>query len=336
LNGGPAKKHSGRLTMPPFNPQNLLRAICLAERLLIKNYFRSYLTTKFRYGKRMLGHRLRGQPRVCPYCGPGSPISRLQRKKLIVDILQCDSCRLIFRWPTDTLEELDQHYDSQYAQEAPQVRLPEPRELPALFDADFAPLFGDLRYKIGVLRAVKPSGRVLDYGCSWGYATSLLRKTGYDAIGFEISKPRAAYAREHLGVPVVDSLAELESLPGGSFDVIYSNHVLEHVPAIGKTLALFARLLRGDGVAFHILPNFTGKAARAGLWLAWIGEDHPIAPTVEFFERTLPAVGLGRFRFASSPFDTNSVAAIQGKAAKLSQLDGDELLILAQKADRST
>ncbi len=116
---GRVKDHSGGLTMRPHNPQNLLRAICLAERLLIKNYFRSYLTTKFRYGKRMLGHRLRGQPRVCPYCGPGSPISRLRRKKLIVDILQCDNCRLIFRWPADTLEELDRHYDSQYAEEAP-------------------------------------------------------------------------------------------------------------------------------------------------------------------------------------------------------------------------
>ncbi len=173
---------------------------------------------------------------------------------------------------------------------------------------------------------------MLDYGCSWGYATSLLRKNGYDATGFEISKPRAAYAREHLGVPVVNSVAELESLPRESFDVIYSNHVLEHVPSIGKTLALFARLLRDDGVAFHILPNFTGKAARSGLWLAWIGEDHPIAPTVEFFERALPAAGLGRFRFVSSPFDAEAVAAIQGKAAKLSQLDGDEVLILAQKS----
>lgn len=318
--------------MPPHNPQNLLGAVCLAERLLIKNYFRSYLTTKFRYGKRMLGHRLRGQSRVCPYRGPGSPISRLQRKKLIVDILQCDNCRLIFRWPADTLEELDQQYDSQYAQEAPQVRLPEPRELPALLDADFAPLFGDLRHKISVLRAIKPSGRVLDYGCSWGYATSLLRKNDYETTGFEISKRRAAYARKHLGVPVLDSLTELESLPEGSFDIIYSNHVLEHVPSIGKTLRLFARLLCSDGVAFHILPNFTGKTARSGLWLAWIGEDHPIAPTVEFFEKALPAAGLGRFRLGSSPFDADTIAAIQGKPGRHSQLEGDELLIVAEKS----
>jgi 2-polyprenyl-3-methyl-5-hydroxy-6-metoxy-1,4-benzoquinol methylase len=301
------------------------------ERPLIKNYFRSYLKTKFHYGKRMLEHRLRGQPRVCPYCGPTAPVHRLRRKKFIVDILQCNNCRLIFRWPMDTPEELDRHYDSQFAEEAPQVRLPEPRELPALLAADFAPLFGDLRHKIDVLRAVKPTGRALDYGCSWGYATSVLRKNGYEASGFEISKPRASYAREHLGVPVFDTLAALESVPAGSFDIIYSNHVLEHVPTIGKTLALFARLLRDDGMAFHILPNFTGKTARSGLWLAWIGEDHPIAPTVEFFEKALPAAGLGRFQFASSPFDSETIAGIRGRASFPAQLDGDELLIVVQK-----
>jgi 2-polyprenyl-3-methyl-5-hydroxy-6-metoxy-1,4-benzoquinol methylase len=271
--------------------------------------------------------RLSRQPRVCPYCGPSSPVSRLQRKKLIVDILQCGDCGLIFRWPTDTVEELAQHYDNEYAEEAPQVRLPDPQELPALLDADFTPLFRDVIHKIRVLRRVRSSGRVLDYGCSWGYATSLLRKNGYDAVGFELSRPRAAYARKYLVVPVVDSLDGLESLPSGSFDIIYSNHVLEHVPAIGATLNLFCRLLKDDGTAFHILPNFTGKTARAGAWLEWIGEDHPIAPTAEFFGRALPAAGLNRLRFTSSPFSEERGVPADRDA----QLDGDELLFVAQK-----
>lgn len=300
---------------------------------MIKNYYRSYVGSKFRYVRRMLRHRLRGQPRVCPHCGPSSAVSRLRRKKLVVDILQCSKCRLIFRWPLDTLEELDVHYESQFAEEAPQVRLPDSRELEALLKADFAPIVGDVSHKISVLRAVKPSGRVLDYGCSWAYATYLLRKNGYDAVGFEVSRSRAAYGRKHLAVPVMDSLAELEALPNGSFDIVYSNHVLEHLPSIGTTLALCARLLRDDGVAFHILPNFTGAAARSGLWLKWIGEDHPIAPTVEFFERALPAAGLQRFQFASSPFDEEVVAAVAGRSGRRPQLDGDELLIVAQKPD---
>jgi SAM-dependent methyltransferase len=297
----------------------------------MRGYHRHYLISKLRYSKRMLRHRLLGQPRVCPYCGPGSPVKRLRRKKLIVDILQCGKCRLIFRWPMDTPEEINVHYDRQYAEAAPQVRLPAPEDLPELLRKDFTPLFADVIHKIRVLRAFKPSGRVLDYGCSWGYATSLFRKYGYDAVGFEISKRRAAYAREHLGAPVIDSLPELESLPAGSFDVIYSNHVLEHLPAIGSTLALFARLLRDDGIAFHILPNFSGGLARSGLWVSWIGEDHPIGPTVEFFERAFPDAGFRRLQFASSPFDERMRSSIGEPRDRQSQLDGEELLVLASK-----
>lgn len=300
---------------------------------MIKNYYRSYVGSKFRYVRRMLRHRLRGQPRVCPNCGPSAQVSRLQRKKIVVDILKCSECRLIFRWPLDTPEELDVHYESEFAEAAPQVRLPDSRELEALLKIDFASMFSDLSPKIGLLRSVRPRGRVLDLGCSWGYATYLLRKNGYDAVGFEISRSRAAYARKHLAIPVIDSPAELESLPSGSFDIIYSNHVLEHLPSIGKSLTLCARLLRDDGVAFHFLPNFTGAAARSGLWLEWIGEDHPIAPTAEFFELALPAAGFRRFQFASSPFDEEVVAAITGQSGRWPQLDGYELLIVAHKSD---
>jgi 2-polyprenyl-3-methyl-5-hydroxy-6-metoxy-1,4-benzoquinol methylase len=299
---------------------------------MIENYYRSYVRSKLRYVKRMLRHRLRGQPRVCPHCGTSSTVSRIRRKKLVVDILQCSKCHLIFRWPADTPDELGIHYESQFAEDAPQVRQPDPHELQGLLNNNFASLFGDLSHKLSLLRAVKPSGRVLDYGCSWAYATYLLQKNGYDAVGFEVSRSRAEYARKHLAVPVIDSLSELESLPSGSFDIIYSNHVLEHLPSIRKTLALFTRLLKDDGIAFHILPNFTGATARSGKWLSWIGEDHPIAPTIEFFQLALPVAGLRRFKFASSPFDEKAFEAIASASGRSSQLDGDELLVVAHKS----
>jgi hypothetical protein len=96
-------------------------------------------------------------------------------------------------------------------------------------------------------------------------------------------------------------------------------------------LALFTRLLKEEGVAFHILPNFTGATARSGKWLSWIGEDHPIAPTIDFFQLALPAAGLQRFKFASSPFDENAFEAIASPSGGSSQLDGDELLVVAYK-----
>ena len=276
----------------------------------------------------MLRHRLRGQARICPYCGPGSEIKRLRRKKLLVDILQCQGCKLIFRWPADTPEELDRHYESEYAEAAPQVRLPSAEELKRLLEEEFRPLFADVSHKVRVLKSLRDGGKALDFGCSWGYATSLLRKYGFDTIGFEVSKKRASYARERLGLNIIDSVQALDALPSGSFDVIYSNHVLEHLPSIRNSLKLFARLLKSDGLGFHVLPNFTGKTARSGAWLAWIGEDHPIAPTHEFFQVALQDAGFPRFRFTSSPFSEQMGAEL--RAGQTGDLEGDELLVLTR------
>jgi 2-polyprenyl-3-methyl-5-hydroxy-6-metoxy-1,4-benzoquinol methylase len=256
----------------------------------------------------------------------------MRRKKLIMDILECTKCHLIFRWPLDTAEELDTHYETQFAEESPQVRLPKPSELPTLMKSDFATMFGpDLGHKISILKAIRPEGRVLDYGCSWGYTTHLMRKNGYEAVGFEVSKSRAEYARTNLGLTVIDSLAALDSVPDGSFDVVFSNNVLEHLPSIGAALVSSARLLADDGIALHVLPNFSGRARRSGEWLQWIGEDHPVAPTMEFFETALTAAGFRQFKFTTSPFDEEALATVMDRSGPSSQLDGDELLVVAQK-----
>jgi 2-polyprenyl-3-methyl-5-hydroxy-6-metoxy-1,4-benzoquinol methylase len=317
---------------PGSDCRTSLKPAELREPFLIRNYYRSYVRSKFRFARRMLLHRMRRQPRVCPYCGPSSPVSRMERKKLIMDILQCGKCRLIFRWPLDTAEDLDIHYETQFAEESPQVRLPEPSDLPTLIKSDFATIFGpDLGHKMSILKAVRRHGRVLDYGCSWGYSSYLMRKNGYEVVGLEVAKSRAEYARKYLGITVIDTLAALDSVPAGSFDIVYTNNVLEHLPSIGDALASCARLLADDGIAMHVLPNFSGRARRSGQWLHWIGEDHPVAPTIEFFQTALPAAGLRRFKFATTPLDEDAIAAIMDPSRQSSQLDGDELLIVAQK-----
>ncbi|MDM8548990.1 class I SAM-dependent methyltransferase [Desulfobacterales bacterium HSG2] len=86
----------------------------------------------------------------------------------------------------------------------------------------------DFSVKIATLKELMPSGTVLDFGCSWGYATLQLREAGYDAIGFEISKQRAEFGRIHLGVTIIDEYSNLNKFPLSSFDIIFSSHVLEH------------------------------------------------------------------------------------------------------------
>lgn len=289
------------------------------------------LRAKMRYVRRMVRYRWQGQPRVCPYCGPSSIVTLVRRKKLIVEILQCQICHLWFRWPADTPREHDSYYQDEFAGDAPQILLPEPDELLSLERANFSGSALDINNKVGVLKTLRPGVRVLDFGCSWGYGTYQLQRQGFDTVGFEISRPRATYGRTNLGLNIVDNFDDLAKLPEGRFDIVFSNHVVEHLLDIAVTFSILTRLLDKNGFVFHVLPNFTGKRARSGCWLKWIGEDHPIAPAIPFFEFAVPRAGLSQPVFASDPFDDRMAQALNRQPRASLSTEGDELLVYAHK-----
>jgi SAM-dependent methyltransferase len=286
---------------------------------------------KIRYIRRILHHRWHGQPRKCPYCGPSSIVKLVRRKKLIVEILQCQTCQLWFRWPTDSPDEHDKYYQEDFAGDSPQVILPDRQQLDSLKSSNFfnSPL--DINSKVRLVNSLRPGGRVLDFGSSWGYGTYQLQQCGLDAVGFEISKPRAEYGRAMLGLTIIDTLDELEKLPAGSFDVVFSNHVVEHLPNIAAAFPLLTRLLNANGFVFHVLPNFMGRKARSGYWVKWIGEDHPIAPAMPFFEYAIPRAGLTMPTFGSNPFDERMAESLAGRSKESLSTEGDELLVYAEK-----
>jgi 2-polyprenyl-3-methyl-5-hydroxy-6-metoxy-1,4-benzoquinol methylase len=289
------------------------------------------LAAKFRYVRRLLRHRWEGQPRVCPYCGPSSIVTLVRRKKLIAEILQCQTCHLWFRWPADSSAEHDQYYQKEFAGDSPQVLLPGQAELEGLVKSNFAASALDISTKVRVLRLLRSGGRVLDFGCSWGYGTFQLQTRGFDAVGFEISRLRAEYGRTELGLKIIDTIEELHAAPSGSFDIIFSNHVVEHLPDIASIFPLLTRLLKPGGFVFHILPNFMGDKARSGCWVKWIGEDHPIAPAIPFFEFAIPRAGLDKPLFASSPFSEAMAASLMDRFSGSLSTAGDELLVFARR-----
>jgi SAM-dependent methyltransferase len=284
---------------------------------------------KLPFLRRMILHRLSGGHAACPYCG-GTRLRRVARKRLVLDVYECGGCLLLFRWPMETEQEFRRFYQEEY-REGAITDLPAAGRLAEMSQTGFAGTSLDLRSKITLLQGLEPSGRVLDYGCSWGYGVFQLRAAGYDAAGFEISRPRAEYARRWLGGRILDDPVALDGTAAGSFDVVFSNHVVEHLPELRRAFDLFSRLLRPRGLLFTVLPNFSGREARNGRFLNWIGEAHPIAPTRDFFLKNVPKHGFRDVHSFSGPF-TEAVAGsvLARKFAGLDQ-DGDELLVLARK-----
>jgi SAM-dependent methyltransferase len=248
-----------------------------------------------------------------------------------MDVLRCRKCLLIYRWPCDSVAENRDYYQKRYVSGVA-THLPDAQGIAEMKAKCFKGYPGlDLSRKVQALKAVRASGRVLDFGCSWGYGVYQLLAEGFDATGFEISEPRADYGRRNLGVHILSEQSELLKTGAAKFDIVFTNHVLEHLPAISSSLDLFRDVLVAGGVLVNVLPNFARLAATTAPDWRWIGEHTPIAPTVEFFRRILPRHGFRDIRIASGPFDERLIEALRSDRTELIGTEGEELLVVAAR-----
>jgi SAM-dependent methyltransferase len=278
----------------------------------------------------MMVSRLIGPARACPYCGEESALKLIGRKKLLMDVLLCGKCSLIFRYPVDSAANNFDYYQDEY-RVASVTELPDDESLKNAAASDGLNGEAEFESKIEALKALQSSGRVLDFGCSWGYALRHFLNQGFSAVGFEISKTRAAFGRDKLGLPIYDNIGKLSDLGEELFDAVFVNHVLEHLPAPKQTLRLLARMAARDGLLFIVGPNFTGAKARSGLFWSWIGQDHPIAPTADFLRSALNECGFSRVACGSGPFDRQLIERLRKGDFESLDRDGDELLVIARR-----
>lgn len=259
----------------------------------------------------------------CPFC-EGERTQVIGRKHVVLQLRRCNACALKFRYPTDKASEAAQYYQKRYRQENV-TDLPPEEEIPRHIADRFRDSGRDLAPCLRMIReigALEPGGRVLDYGCSWGYGVHQLKEAGFRAVGFEISKPRVEYGKRVLKV---DLTSDVSALPSNSFDLVYSSHVLEHIPDPKASFLHFQRLLKPSGKLLLYVPNCGGRDARKlGVkWGQMINEKHLLALTAEFFQRNLPAYGF-RIMFASSPYNELPRPLAEGP-----DLEGEELLVVA-------
>lgn len=94
--------------------------------------------------------------------------------------------------------------------------------------------------------------RVLDVGCGVGlYTNAFLRDTPH-VFGVEIERDRALKARARA---VIQSVGERLPFADGTFDVVFSHEVLEHVADDRACLREMARVTRPRGRILVFVPN---------------------------------------------------------------------------------
>ncbi len=115
---------------------------------------------------------------------------------------------------------------------------------------------------------VRQGARILDYGCGAGSLVYRLRELGFDAYGFDIHRyvdlrhPDDARYFSFLDKDSVtpgDMRLAAEKLhipfPDGTFDLVVSTSVLEHVIECAPVFSETARVLKPSGVALHAYPG---------------------------------------------------------------------------------
>lgn len=194
---------------------------------------------------------------ICPLCRHSTfrPYKQIDEWGLV----RCRECGLVFLNPRPNAAEQKRVYSNYYGYPPMPT---DPVEKRRLIDHE--------KFRVAPLSCWRSPGRLLDVGCGSGTFMALAREYGWTVTGTEIAPHCVTYAREELGLDVVQGDLLQLSL-SQRFDAISLNHVLEHMTDPVAQVQAAKALLEKDGLMYVSVPNHRCfDARREGLqWEGW-------------------------------------------------------------------
>jgi len=241
---------------------------------------------------------------VCPICeGDGSVEFKLSKKvgkEREDSFYYCSECDFMFFYPVQSYKDRNEFYD-RIGQEmyVRKYRL----------DGDFSQGAKEIQYsRLHWVVAFKPSGRLLELGCSTGCFLQVARDEGFEVAGVDLSAPSATYARERLGLEVTTGAIHDAAYPAESFDVVYSWHTLEHIWNPNEVIDEIRRILKPGGIVLLGVPNGACLAIRTlGSRYPHVHHDHLLYFSPRSMARMLTKHGFTLQRLWTSGWDKLSL-----------------------------
>jgi SAM-dependent methyltransferase len=193
-----------------------------------------------------------GGTRTRPYC-----------VKFGYPIVKCAGCGLVYCSPRMTSEETDKRYSPEYfwKEYLPSVKPPPGMDEGAFLDLRFsAPL--------ALLANGRPPARLLEIGTGAGFFLKAATRAGFDAHGLELSPEACDYARNTLGLRVIQASAEEMPFDPAYFDAAAMFEVIEHLRDPLRVVRAAHRALKPGGRFVVSTPNL-GALSRHVLGDEW-------------------------------------------------------------------
>lgn len=284
---------------------------------------------KFYYLITCLKNQFTSERFFCPSCGHFES-TVIDKKYLVTSLRRCNACQLLYRAPTTTADENASFYQKTYTQGFT-TDIPSDNQLKTYLSKAFVGMEKDYSTYIEIIRKANGTNgnKVFDFGCSWGYGSWQFQQNGFEVESFEISIRRAEFAKSKLGVKVHTSLSEVSGL----FDIVFSSHVLEHVPSVQESITFCFSILKPGGLFVAITPNGSADYQKKSpdAWHRQWGLVHPNFLDGDFYRSFFTD---NPCFLASNPYPMREIESWginQHERRIANQLNGEELLVIVKK-----
>ena len=167
---------------------------------------------------------------------------------------RCSACDLVFKGEEPDGFMDDAHYEDDYFSGGSRQ-----------YDRRREHRIGKAQRQINAGQEFTSGTRLLDIGCSLGYALEAGRRLGLDPVGLDLSETARRACHEQ-GFEAVDGSMNALPFEAGRFDLVLMKHVLEHTPDPARALREVRRVTSPGACLMIAVPNLHYIKGRFAAW----------------------------------------------------------------------